>query len=126
VLRGEQTLELARPRIREKAKKPRRPAADAAQGPYDERLFDELRALRKRLADAEGKPPYIVFGDATLVQMSRRKPLDEDALLAISGVGQHKLEKYGAEFLAAVAAWCMERPAADGEAPDGLPLGQED
>ena len=83
---------------------PRRPGA---QGTYDELLFDELRALRKRLADAEGKPPYIVFGDATLVQMARRKPLEEDALLAISGVGQHKLKKYGPDFLAAIAEYTM-------------------
>jgi ATP-dependent DNA helicase RecQ len=129
VLRGEQTLELARPRTREAAKKTKRPAAEVAQGPYDEQLFDELRALRKRLADAEGKPPYIVFGDATLVQMARRKPLDEDALLAVSGVGQHKLEKYGADFLEAIAAYCMEQggqktdstPCTDSDAPDGPP-----
>ncbi len=106
LLRGEQSLELARPRIKEKIKKTRRPGADA-QGPYDEALFDQLRALRKRLADAEGKPPYIVFGDATLIQMARHKPLDKDALLAISGVGQHKLEKYGSELLATIAGYCM-------------------
>jgi ATP-dependent DNA helicase RecQ len=44
-------------------------------------------------------PPYIVFGDTTLVQMARDKPSDTAALLAITGVGQHKLQKYGREFL---------------------------
>ncbi|MFA7387540.1 MAG: DNA helicase RecQ [Thiohalobacteraceae bacterium] len=102
LLRGELTLELAKPRIREQAKK-KRPRTDSAQGPYDEALFDHLRATRKRLADAQGVPPYIIFGDATLVQMSRDKPMNEDALLGIVGVGQHKLEKYGGAFLDAIA-----------------------
>jgi ATP-dependent DNA helicase RecQ len=106
LLRGEQRLQLARPRIRELVPR-KRPRADAAHGPYDEALFDDLRTLRKQLADAQGVPPYIVFGDATLVQMARDKPLDEQALLGITGVGQHKLEKYGAGFLDAIAEYCV-------------------
>ena len=66
------------------AAKEKRPRVDASHGPYDEALFDELRLLRKQLADAEGKPPYVVFGDATLVQMARDKPLGENELLAIA------------------------------------------
>ena len=107
LLRGEQKLELAKPRIREKPVKKRRPRLDVSHGPYDELLFDHLRSVRKRLADAQGVPPYIVFGDATLVQMARDKPMDADQLLAIVGVGQHKLEKYGADFLSAVAEYCL-------------------
>ncbi len=105
LLRGEQRLELARPRIKAAAKK-KVPAAAAAQGPYDESLFEQLRALRKRLADAQGVPPYIVFGDATLIQMAREKPLDEEQLLAVNGVGQSKLDKYGQPFLDAIAEYC--------------------
>ncbi len=104
LLKGEIELQLAKPRIRESARKTKRPKSDV-HGPYDEQLFDELRRLRKSLADAEGKPPYIVFGDATLVQMAREKPLDDDALLAITGVGRHKLEKYGGAFLDAIAGY---------------------
>ncbi|UCE76363.1 MAG: DNA helicase RecQ, partial [Gammaproteobacteria bacterium] len=106
LLRGEQPLELARPRIKAVVKK-KAPAAAAAQGPYDETLFEQLRALRKQLADAQGVPPYIVFGDATLIQMARDKPLDEDQLLAVSGVGQSKLDKYGQPFLDAIADYCV-------------------
>jgi ATP-dependent DNA helicase RecQ len=102
LLRGEQTLSLAKPRIREQAKK-KRPNVAAAQGPYDEALFDRLRALRKRIADEQGVPPYIVFGDASLVQMAQDKPADEAGLLNITGVGQHKLSKYGSDFLHAIA-----------------------
>jgi len=106
LLRGEQRLELARPRIRATAK-PRAAPAAAAQGPYDQALFERLRALRKQLADNQGVPPYIVFGDATLIQMARDKPLDEDQLLAVSGVGQSKLDRYGQQFLDAIAEHCV-------------------
>jgi ATP-dependent DNA helicase RecQ len=116
LLRGETSLELAKPRIKQTAKKTKRPKAAAELAANDEPLFDELRRLRKELADAEGKPPYIVFGDATLVQMAREKPLTEHDLLTISGVGQAKLEKYGDDFLNAIAGWC----AANGEAATEL------
>ncbi len=101
LLRGEQTIQLAKPRIREQIKK-KITKTPASQGPYDEALFEELRALRKRLADAQGVPPYIVFGDATLIQMARDKPMSEGDLLGVIGVGQHKLEKYGKDFLDAI------------------------
>ncbi|HSH30882.1 MAG TPA: DNA helicase RecQ [Thiohalobacter sp.] len=104
LLRGEQCLELARPRVRDRSRK--RPRAAAAEGPYDEALFDQLRALRKRLAEAQGVPPYIIFGDASLIQMARAKPCDAEALLAISGVGQTKFERYGSDFLQTITAWC--------------------
>lgn len=106
LLRGEQSLRLAKPRIREQLKK-KRSRLDAGTGGYDETLFDRLRALRKRLADEQGVPPYIVFGDATLAQMARDQPLDEGALLMVVGVGQHKLEKYGHDFLNAIADYCL-------------------
>ena len=108
LLRGEQTLQLAKPRIRELAKK-KRSRSDAVHGPYDEVLFDHLRDLRKHLAEVEGVPPYIVFGDASLIQMARDKPVDEAGLLNITGVGQHKLEKYGSDFLDAITLHSLER-----------------
>lgn len=98
LLRGEETLELARPRIKTPSKR-KAPRATAAGGRYDETLFDALRALRKSLADAQGVPPYIIFGDATLVEMARVLPTSPGALLEVSGVGQKKLERYGEQFL---------------------------
>jgi len=80
LLRGDQALYLAKPRIREKTRK-KRPMADVAHGPYDEILFDQLRDLRKRIASEQGVPAYIVFGDNSLVQMARDKPMDEAGLL---------------------------------------------
>ena len=70
---------------------------DAA--PVDPELFERLRAVRKRLADAEGVPAYIVFSDAVLKQMAARVPKSPGELLALSGVGPVKLERYGEAFL---------------------------
>jgi ATP-dependent DNA helicase RecQ len=70
----------------------------------DAELFAELRALRKRIADGEGKPAYIVFSDATLRVMAELRPASEAELLGVPGVGPAKLEKYGAEFLALIAS----------------------
>jgi ATP-dependent DNA helicase RecQ len=62
-------------------------------------LFEKLRALRKSIADAEHVPAYIVFSDAVLRAMAASLPTTERELLAISGVGPVKLERYGARFL---------------------------
>jgi ATP-dependent DNA helicase RecQ len=102
VLRGEQTLRLARPRVRERAAKKKTPRSAVGLAPADMPLFEALRALRKELADAQGVPPYVIFGDATLVQMSQDRPATRQALLDITGVGQVKLERYGDAFLEAI------------------------
>jgi ATP-dependent DNA helicase RecQ len=67
--------------------------------PDDARIFQRLRALRKRLADAEGVPAYVVFSDAVLRQMASARPRTRSAMLALAGVGPVKLDRYGAAFL---------------------------
>lgn len=101
VLRGEVALQLAQPRINLVVTKPR--VADRAD--YDKVLFRRLRALRKAIADHEEVPPFVVFNDTTLVEMAIQFPTDETSLLAITGVGQKKLERYGQEFLSAITAY---------------------
>ena len=66
-------------------------------------LFERLRQLRKRLADEEGVPPYIVFSDAALRGMCVARPANDEEFLAISGVGPAKLKRYGAAFLEEIA-----------------------
>ncbi len=100
LLRGEETLELARPRVREK--KAATPKSAAGLAPADAGLFEHLRALRKELADEQGVPPYVVFGDATLVELARLRPETESQLLGVTGIGQVKLERYGQTFLDAI------------------------
>lgn len=65
-------------------------------------LFEHLRKLRRELAAAAGVPPYIVFADSTLREMSSRVPKDKGAMLDISGVGEVKFERYGQQFLEAI------------------------
>ncbi|KYG59818.1 DNA helicase RecQ [Planococcus maritimus] len=65
-------------------------------------LFEELRTIRKKLADEAGVPPFVIFSDKSLQDMVARRPKDEDAFLEVSGVGANKLEKYGEYFLEAI------------------------
>jgi ATP-dependent DNA helicase RecQ len=110
LLRGEQTLVLAVPRTRVPTKKQRKAADRSARAAalagleVDEPLFERLRALRKRLADEQRVPAYVVFSDATLAEMAARKPATAEALLQVTGVGQSKLQRYGDVFLEVVAA----------------------
>ncbi len=98
LLRGEENLRLARPRVRvAAAKKPARKVATEFQP--DPELFEALRALRKQLAERDHVPPFVVFSDATLAEMASTYPTDESALLEVNGVGRRKLELYGAAFL---------------------------
>jgi len=71
--------------------------------PRDEGLFKKLALLRQDLAEQEDVPPHVVFSDVTLTEMSQRKPVSEDAMRRISGVGQHKLDEYGEAFIAIIA-----------------------
>lgn len=69
---------------------------------YDEMLFDLLRGVRKRLADDQQVPPYIVFSDKTLHDMCRRYPVSREELRAVGGVGDAKLERYGDVFIESI------------------------
>jgi ATP-dependent DNA helicase RecQ len=104
VLRGDRQLELRRlrPRSKRAAVKTRQPAIELPAGA--EPLFDALRALRRRLADEQQVPPYVVFHDATLRTIAATRPADMAALLAIPGIGAAKAERYGEDVLQAVSA----------------------
>ena len=104
VLRGDRQLELRRlrPRTPRRAPKPRQPAIDLPPGA--ESLFDALRALRRRLADDQQVPPYVVFHDTTLRTIAATRPTDLNALLAIPGIGAAKAERYGDDVLQTVTA----------------------
>jgi len=65
-------------------------------------LFEHLRQIRKEIAQKEGIPPYLIFSDATLEEMAYHKPHTEDAMLAVSGVGEKKLVQYGYRFIKAI------------------------
>jgi ATP-dependent DNA helicase RecQ len=102
LLRGEASLELAKPRIRVKASK-KTPRSAVSLDANDLPLFNRLRELRKDIATQQGVPPYVIFGDVSLVEMSQRRPRNEHEFLEITGVGQVKLERHGATFLEVIA-----------------------
>jgi len=99
VLRGEVPLQLAVPRVL--ALKPR-VAQKSYGGNYDRKLFAKLRKLRKVIADEENIPPYVVFNDATLIEMAEQMPHTPGDMLGVNGVGTRKLERFGREFMALI------------------------
>ena len=99
-LRGEEPLMLAVPRV--VAIKSRSTSQKAFGGNYDRKLFAKLRKLRKAIADEENIPPYVVFNDATLIEMAEQMPLSPGEMLGVNGVGTRKLERFGREFMALI------------------------
>ncbi len=75
---------------------------------YDRTLFEQLRVLRKTLADQESVPPYVIFHDSSLKEMSVCYPRSLIDLRRISGVGERKLKKYGEVFLKEIAGYCEQ------------------
>jgi ATP-dependent DNA helicase RecQ len=88
-----------------KQAKKSRPAAVLEKTNTNPDLFESLRQLRSEIAREEKVPPYIVFSDKTLIEMSQQQPVSEQAMLAVSGIGQHKYAKYGQRFIQAITAF---------------------
>lgn len=84
------------------------PTPQAAQvlEPEAEQLFQQLRSLRKQIADEQRIPPYMVFPDTSLRAMARQRPLNQDQFARIPGVGSHKLETYSTPFTRAIRDYC--------------------
>ncbi|GAA0321761.1 DNA helicase RecQ [Bacillus carboniphilus] len=72
---------------------------------FDEGLFEYLRGLRKRIADENGYPPYVVFSDATLKDFCRLIPTSREEMLQVKGVGLRKWDEYGETFLGSIQAY---------------------
>lgn len=107
LLKGKATVTLAKPRI--SIEKPTKKSTKSRERieltcPSDQSLFERLRTLRKTIADQANVPPYYVFSDATLIEMTLHKPIDQQAFLDIHGVGHHKLSNYGEIFLAEISS----------------------
>ena len=97
LLRGEVTLELRRD-LSSKAPKPASSAASQVRSEERE-TWEALRTLRRKLAEEHSVPPYVIFPDATLLEMLRSQPASLADMARISGVGARKLERYGQAFL---------------------------
>lgn len=103
VLRGGRAVELIKVTLKED-KKPS--LVSQVSHEYFKELFDALKRVRTIFARNENVPPYVIFSDATLVEMATYLPQDETEMRRISGVGDLKLEKYGADFLAEIKSYC--------------------
>jgi ATP-dependent DNA helicase RecQ len=101
VLRGEQSLMLRR-MVKPGPARRRDRAALGYQDGADRALWEALKRKRKQLAEAQGVPAFVIFHDATLMEMVRHKPRSLAQMSEVSGVGDRKLAAYGAEFLAVI------------------------
>ena len=119
LLRGEERLTLRETPRREPRKAVKQRAEEFTVGSADERLWEALRECRLRLAKEADVPPYVVFHDATLKEFVRARPDSLDAMLALHGVGQAKLDRYGQAFLATLAA----QGAPDSKQEEAAPAG---
>jgi ATP-dependent DNA helicase RecQ len=115
ILKGEEEVGLFDPRAIDGAAPRRRQglgAGAAPQGPPlspdEQGLFESLRELRRAIADEKGVPPYLIFGDVTLEEMSRVRPSSLELFAHIRGVGRAKLEEFGERFVRNIAAYCRE------------------
>jgi ATP-dependent DNA helicase RecQ len=106
VLRGQQKIIVSLPKIPEAAIP-------------ESSLFQALRDLRRQIAQTQGLPPYVIFPDATLRDMAAYRPQNQEAMLAITGVGQIKYEKYGEQFLNIISRHTQE--SAPAEVPEPKP-----
>lgn len=95
VLKASTPLMLASPRLQKASYWQHK----SQQKTYDRKLFVKLRELRKAIADSEDIAPFIVFNDATLSELAREQPQNAQQMLAISGIGEVKLARYGHAFL---------------------------
>ena len=114
VLRGDESLWLRRESVATAGRRSRvakgpagktgsaKVAAGSFESPADQKLWETLRGLRMDLARAQNVPPYVVFHDATLAEMVRRRPQTLDELGALSGIGERKLAAFGEQFLAEI------------------------
>lgn len=107
LLVGDEQLFLAKPRVKaagSTVKNDRKIKAGKIEKILGDPFFEELRKLRKRLAEETNVPPFIIFSDASLQEMALKRPKTAEEFLMINGVGQKKLENYGEAFLEAIAS----------------------
>ncbi|UYP28976.1 DNA helicase RecQ [Pseudomonas sp. Z8(2022)] len=116
LLRGEVSLQLRRePKPAQAAKASSSAASQLVRG-HERDMWEALRSLRRKLAEEHSVPPYVIFPDATLLEMLRSQPSSLSEMAEVSGVGARKLERYGQAFLEVLngaAADAARAPVAD-------------
>lgn len=103
ILKGEQTVNLAVPRLQVAS------VQKEHKGNYDKALFAKLKHLRKSIADRDEVPPFVVFSDASLIEMAEQQPQDGAEFLQINGVGDTKLARYGEAFVTLISDYVASK-----------------
>lgn len=98
--------EICLPKLKSNGKSPQ--PGDAPEAAYDKELFEQLRLLRKNIADEKGVPPFVVFGDLALRQMALYLPQSAENFARISGVGTEKLKQYGEIFTEVIQTYAKK------------------
>jgi len=112
VLYGNRRIDLVRP---DDAPKPVVEKTRTKTEATRDELFEQLRVLRKQLADEQNVPAYVVFTDTTLEDMARQRPTTPDALRNVSGVGERKLQLFGKQFLDVITNYVRGKAEAGGK-----------
>lgn len=99
VLRGEQNVQLRRDRLRSSRKSAASDRSQQLSSPAAQSRFNQLRALRQRLANEQSVPAYVIFHDTTLRSIAENDPASLEQLASIAGVGDRKLERYGQQVI---------------------------
>ncbi|WP_294955558.1 DNA helicase RecQ [Sulfurovum sp.] len=97
VIKGAHSIELKKERLTVQQAKPKRKVTYFDD--YDAEMYDRLRALRTQIASEKGIPPYIVFSDKTLKDLSNKQPQSKEEMLEVHGIGEVKFDRYGEAFL---------------------------
>lgn len=101
LMEGEGKFLMTEPKTPKKKPRKRKPAPELLDD-ADQELLVKLKGLRRELARDMGKPAYIIFSDATLIDMAQKRPMDRAQMLDVSGVGETKFERFGEAFLDAI------------------------
>ncbi len=99
ILKGERKVTILASRMEAASHRKRRGETAVHHFDYERSVFDALRMLRKEIADEKGVPAYVVFNDRTLKEMAQKLPQSGEEMLAISGIGEAKLARFGDPFL---------------------------
>jgi ATP-dependent DNA helicase RecQ len=101
------------------------PAAETRDLSVNAALFEILRKQRKELADEAKVPPFVIFSDKTLMEMANWFPRTKEEFLELTGVGQVKEKRYGAEFLSIIKQFCAENGIVPPSRPEGFDIGSK-
>ena len=106
LLKGDDEVALREPEALAKEQR-----TDSGWDGVDRELFEALRELRRAIADERSVPPFVIFGDLTLRELARARPVTPEAFLSIKGVGERKQADFGERFVGVIEEYCKANQA---------------